>query len=588
MGGQVDVMILFTGVGTKTLIETLKLKFSLDEIKASLEKLTLIARGPKPTRVLSELGLKPSLIIPEPNTWREMLRTLDQKKVELKGKKVAVQEYGEPNKIFEAELKERGATVWPVQVYRAELPEDLTPLKNLVDEILNENVDVLMFTNATQVFHLMMVARQEGKAQELRRQLEKVVIGSVGPICSDTIRSFGLPVDIQPERPKMGALVAAVADGAEKIINAKNKNSLDIEILLKLPLKSKNVLYDSLFMRACRKEPTDRTPLWLMRQAGRYMKEYRELRAKVSFSDLCKNSDLAAEVTVDAAQKLGVDAAIIFSDILLLLEPLGFNLTYEEKGGPQITNPFRKTEDLKRLQSVDVLDSLRFVFDAIRKTRVSLQPDIPLIGFVGAPFTLVSYLIEGKSSKNFVLTKRMMYEHENTWHKLLEKITENLIPLLNEQIKAGAQAVQIFDSWAGCLTPEDYRRYVLPYSKRLIQGVTPGIPVISFATQTAGLLPILKQAGGDVIGVDWRVELDEAWRELGDVAIMGNLDPVILYSTKENIRVQAKRILNQAAGRPGHIFNLGHGVLPETPIENVLSLVQSVKELSQRPPHKRS
>jgi uroporphyrinogen decarboxylase len=314
-----------------------------------------------------------------------------------------------------------------------------------------------------------------------------------------------------------------------------------------------------------------------MRQAGRYMKEYRELRAKVSFLELCKNSDLASEVTVDAAHRLGVDAAIIFSDILILVEPLGFQLSYEKNEGPEIANPFRAASDLNRLRAVDPEASMGFVYDAIRKTRKALKPHIPLIGFCGAPFTVASYAIEGKGSKSFSLTKALMYKEPATWHAFLEKITEASIAHLNGQIAAGAQAVQIFDSWVGCLSPEDFRTHVLPHTKRLIKNITPGVPVISFGTQTSGFLPLLRQAGGDVIGVDWRIELDEAWDMLGDVAIQGNLDPQILLSDKKTIETQAKRILTQAAGRPGHIFNLGHGVLPATPLENVMHLIDVVK-----------
>jgi len=321
-----------------------------------------------------------------------------------------------------------------------------------------------------------------------------------------------------------------------------------------------------------------------MRQAGRYMKEYRELRAKVSFLDLCKNSDLAAEVTVDAAHRLGVDAAIIFSDLLMLVEPLGFDLSYGADQGPSIGNPFRSSSDLNRMKKVDPTESLSFALEAIRKTRQALKGDLPLIGFAGAPFTMASYIIEGKGSKNFVLTKRLMREEESAWNGLLERIATATIDYLNAQIQAGCQAIQIFDSWVGCLTPEDYRRFVFPHVKRLIASLRPGTPVISFGTQTGGLLPVMVEAGGDVIGVDWRIELDEAWSIVGpSQSIMGNLDPALLLTTKPEIERQAKRILSQAGGRPGHIFNLGHGVLPETPLENVLHLIDVVKKESQRP-----
>lgn len=341
-------------------------------------------------------------------------------------------------------------------------------------------------------------------------------------------------------------------------------------------------LHNSLFLKACRREKTPRTPVWLMRQAGRYMKEYRDLRSKVSFKALCKDSDLAAQVTVDAAHRLNVDAAIIFSDILLITEPLGFKLSYERDEGPAIQNPFRGRDDLKTLRPADAKESLGFVLEAIRKARAALKPDIPLIGFAGAPFTVASYLIEGGGSRQFMKTKALMYGDPNTWHSFLERITTATIDYLNAEAEAGAQAVQIFDSWVGCLSPEDYKRFVLPHAARLIKGVSFGIPVIHFGTQTAGLLPLMKEAGGQVIGVDWRIDLDKAWNLLGNVAIQGNLDPAVLLSHPEEIRRQAKRILDQANARPGHIFNLGHGVLPETPFENVVALIEAVRELSNR------
>jgi uroporphyrinogen decarboxylase len=424
----------------------------------------------------------------------------------------------------------------------------------------------------------MMLARQLGIAQEFKKAARKIVVASVGPTCTEALQKLGFEPDIEPERPMMGALVARAAQQSPKILDEKRKRPHDFAVPSAGTAKAGDALYDSLFLKACRREKTERTPIWLMRQAGRYMKEYRELRAKVSFLELCKNSDLASEVTVDAAHRLDVDAAIIFSDILIIVEPLGFQLSYEKNEGPEIANPFRGVADLKRLSPVDPEASMSFVFEAIRKTRRALKPNIPLIGFCGAPFTVASYAIEGKGSKNFSITKALMYKEPAAWHSFLEKITDASILYLNAQIAAGAQAVQIFDSWVGCLSPEDFRAYVLPHTRRLIKNIAPGVPVISFGTQTSGFLPLLRQAGGDVIGVDWRIELDEAWDMLGDVAIQGNLDPQILLSDKTIITAHAERILAQAAGRPGHIFNLGHGVLPATPLENVMHLIDVVKK----------
>ena len=333
-------------------------------------------------------------------------------------------------------------------------------------------------------------------------------------------------------------------------------------------------------MRACRREPVPYTPIWLMRQAGRYMREYREVREKTTFLELCKNPALAAEVTVTAVERLGVDAAIIFADILLILEPLGIELEFAKAEGPVIHNPVRKGSDVARLRELEDENALEFVYEAIRQTRSALKPDLPLIGFCGAPFTLASYMTEGGGSKNYVHTKRLMYDDAGAWHVMMALISRGLVKYLNAQITAGAQAVQLFDSWVGCLSPDDYREFVLPHTQSVIRGVTPGVPVIHFGTGTATLLELMREAGGDVIGLDWRVRLDEGWQRVGhDVAVMGNLDPVTLFAKQDVLRAQAKKILGHANGRVGHIFNLGHGILPETPVENVIALVEIVHGL---------
>jgi uroporphyrinogen decarboxylase len=580
--GQVDVVILMTGVGTRSLIKILSTKFPQEKIVAALAATKIVARGPKPVKALGEFGLKPTLAVPEPNTWREILKTLDAK-LDIQKKSVAVQEYGESNNLFLAELGARGAKVKTVRVYRAELPEDTGPLRKLARQIADGKFDVLLFTNATQVDNVMTIVREEGVSQEFRRALSNMVVASVGPSCTTVLRKYSLPVDLEPTRPMMGALVVEAADQSATLIETKKRRGPAVAGGSSPRNQPDNVLHNSLFLRACRREKTERTPIWLMRQAGRYMKEYRELRAKVSFIDLCKNSELCAEVTVDAAHRLNVDAAIIFSDLLMIVEPLGFELSYGKDQGPAIGNPFRSAADLKRLKEVDPHSSLNFTLAAIQMTRSQLRPDLPLIGFAGAPFTLASYLIEGKGSKNFAFTKKLMHEDEKTWNALLEKITTSTAAYLNAQIHAGCQAIQIFDSWVGCLNPGDYARFVAPHLSRLISSLTPGVPVISFGTQTGGFLTEMSEAGGDVIGVDWRVELDEAWTIIGpDKAIMGNLDPTVLLSSKEEIARQAQRILKQVDGRPGHIFNLGHGVLPETPLENVLHLIEFVRKESAR------
>jgi uroporphyrinogen decarboxylase len=334
-------------------------------------------------------------------------------------------------------------------------------------------------------------------------------------------------------------------------------------------------------MRACHREAVPYTPIWLMRQAGRYMKEYRDVRARMSFLELCKTPELAAEVTVTAAERLGVDAAIIFADILLIIEPMGLQLEFNKGEGPVIHNPARSAVDVDRLREVDDVEALSFVFTAIRETRKALRQDLPLIGFAGAPFTLASDIVEGGASKNYVHTKSLMYNDSGAWHAMMSLIARGLIRYLNAQIEAGAQAVQLFDSWVGALSPDDYREYVLPHTRNVIRGVHSGTPVIHFGTGTSALLELMREAGGDVIGLDWRVRLDEGWERIGyDVSVMGNLDPVALFANQKHLRSQAKLILEQAGGRPGHIFNLGHGILPDTPVENVIALVEAVHEMS--------
>lgn len=337
---------------------------------------------------------------------------------------------------------------------------------------------------------------------------------------------------------------------------------------------------DSAMMLACRKSPT-RTPVWLMRQAGRYMASYRKLRSRTSFLELCKNSDLACEITMLPVEELGVDAAIIFSDILLILEPLGAQLRFAAGEGPIIDNNILEESDAYKLHEESVIGPLSFVFDAIRKTRSVLSKDLPLIGFCGAPFTLAAYLIEGGKVGNLARTKTFMYKYPDAWQHMLNILTTASVEYLSEQIKAGADILQIFDSWVGCLSPSDFNQYVLPFSKRLVSAVKDKAPTIYFGTDTASLLDSIGQTGCQIIGIDWRTDLSKAWKSLDyRPAIQGNLDPLILFSDKENIAAQTKRILAEAAGKPGHIFNLGHGILPETPYDNVKYLVDLVHELS--------
>ncbi len=337
------------------------------------------------------------------------------------------------------------------------------------------------------------------------------------------------------------------------------------------------------FLRACRREPVDCTPVWFMRQAGRYMEEYQTVRAKHSILEVCKTPELAAQVTLQPVERFPLDAAIIFADILLPLEPMGISLEFAEGEGPIIHNPVRDRAGVDRLRVTDG-EELRFLEEAIRQTRSALAGRIPLIGFAGAPFTLASYVIEGGGSRNYVKTKQIMYGEPDAWHALMDKLAQVVTAYLRRQIQAGAQAVQLFDSWVGCLSPGDYAEYVLPHVRRVFEGLaTEGVPTIHFGTGTATLLKLMRAAGGDVIGVDWRVPLDEAWAALGhDVAVQGNLDPVALFAPQHEIERRVEDIIKRAGHRPGHIFNLGHGILPKTPVDHVAATAELVHKLSQR------
>jgi uroporphyrinogen decarboxylase len=320
-----------------------------------------------------------------------------------------------------------------------------------------------------------------------------------------------------------------------------------------------------------------------MRQAGRYMPEYRAVRARLGFLELCRHPEAAAEVTLQPVERLGVDAAILFADILLVLEPLGVGLEFTAGDGPRIARPVRSAASARALPAVDVDDAVGFVFDTVARVRKALADRVPLIGFAGAPFTLASYLIEGGPSREFLLTKAFMREEPEAWAAMMTRLADITGAYLNGQIEAGAQAVQLFDSWVGTLSPSDYRQLVEPHSRRAIRALRPGVPVIHFGVGTGGLLERMKAAGGDVIGLDWRVDLGAAWERLGpDIAVQGNLDPAVLLAGPEAIRRAAREILQAAAGRPGHVFNLGHGIHKETPVDHVRALVDMVHEMSAR------
>jgi uroporphyrinogen decarboxylase len=339
----------------------------------------------------------------------------------------------------------------------------------------------------------------------------------------------------------------------------------------------------SRFLKACRREPVDATPVWFMRQAGRYMQEYRTLRAQYSLLEICRTPDLATEVTLQPIRRLEVDAAILFSDLLLPLAPMGLPFDFIKGEGPQIERPIDGPADIERLRVFEPRERLGYVLDAIRQIQRELVGRIPLIGFAGAPFTLASYAIEGGHSNNFAKTKSLMYGHPDDWHRLCEKLSSVVADYLVAQIEAGVDVVQVFDSWVGALDTSDYREFALPHTRAIFEAVGTRVPTIHFGTGTATILEELRDAGGDVIGVDWRIPIDEAWERIGeDHAVQGNLDPTLLLGPPTRMMQQTDAILRRVAARPGHIFNLGHGILPSTPVEHVQMLAHYVHTASRR------
>jgi uroporphyrinogen decarboxylase len=350
---------------------------------------------------------------------------------------------------------------------------------------------------------------------------------------------------------------------------------------------SKQSTTDSRFVRACLRQQVDRTPVWFLRQAGRYMPEYMAVRRQHSLLDICRTPDVAAEVTITAAERLDVDAAIIFADLLLPFAPMGLDFEFVNGEGPVVHQPIRTREQIEALRT-DRADELVYVAKAIEKVRAHFAAPradgdrLGIIGFIGAPFTLASYMIEGGSSRNYVEMKRLMYSDPSSWSLLLDKLNAVLVEYAAQQVQAGADVIQIFDSWAGALAVNDYREFVLPHTRELVQRVKAlGVPVIYFGVDTASLLSTMRETGCDVLGLDWRVPLDEGWKLAGDMCgVQGNLDPIALFAPQDLLKQRVKDVLDKAANRPGHIFNLGHGIVPGTPVENVIAVSKWVKELS--------
>lgn len=595
MTGQVDLIIFTTGGGVRRLVEQVERHVDRERFLSAINDVATIVRGPKPAAALSELGIKPTYCTAQPHTWREILQVTDQH-LQVANQVVGLQEYGEPNASLLAGLEARGAGVISLKLYHWELPDDTAEVEANLRKIAEGKIDIVLFTSSRQVVNMLHIAERSGIADQVRQGLRAAAIGSIGPDTSATLRMNDLPVDVEPSHPTMEQLIEVLAADVGDLLAKKRwlsqaapakaagqRNSAGAAESQVAALDKNDPAYESAFLKACRREEVPYTPIWLMRQAGRYMPEYRAVREKVGFLELCKNPSLCAEVMITAVKRLGVDAAIIFSDLLPILEPMGMDLEFSKGDGPVIHNPVREARDVDRVLELESVESLSFVMETVRETRAGLPSGIPVIGFAGSPFTLASYVIEGGASRNFLHTKTLMYRDSGAWTVLMSRLARAIGRYLNAQIAAGAHAVQLFDSWVGCLGPDDYRRYVLPHLKAVIDSLPAGVPVINFGTGNPALLPLQAEAGGAVVGVDWRIRLDDAWRAIGyDRAVQGNLEPVVLFADRAEIRRRAQEVLRQAGGRSGHIFNLGHGILPQTPVDNAIALVDAVHELSAK------
>jgi len=577
--GEFDFLILFTGVATRTFLEILQTKISKEKILQGLAKTKIVVRGPKPTTVCNIWGIPIAYTAPQPNTWQEIINILQADNL-LQNKTVGVLEYGNRNFPFIRELETMGAKVLPLKVYQWGFPDDLTPLNKAIDEMIAEKVDLILFTSANQADNFLEIARSRHLELPLRRALAKTAIFSIGPFCSERLRELQIFADYEVSPNKMEDLVEAAFKHGPMLVKKKNQRAkhawAKVEDCFKIS-QAKELLQNSHLLKACRLEKTDTIPIWLMRQAGRYMAEYQLQRKGTSFLEFCKNPQICMDATITAVERLGVDAAIIFSDILLILEPMGLKLDFKETG-PLIENPIRDLAAIEKLSPPMIEESLGFVLEAIRLTRKNLHPRIPLIGFCGAPFTLASYMIEGKGSKNFIPTKMIMHSNPETWHLLMEKLVAALSDYLSAQVTAGCQVLQIFDSWVGCLSPQDFEKFVLPHTQKLIAQLPKNIPVIYFGVNTQALLPYFTKLGCQVIGLDWHANLNQLSPGYEKICIQGNLDPVLLFSKPKDFLPEVERILKSAGNRPGFIFNLGHGILPETPVDHVLALVDYVHE----------
>ena len=576
--GDVGIVIFMTGVGFEYLFELAGRQVDRQRYLDALSDVTTIARGPKALAALKKAGIP----APLPRPHRTRGATSSRCRSAIAGRPQDGRFAGAWR--FEFQLNRGlGSAAPKCSTYRSIAGHYLKTHAHW-----KRTSGVWWLDNWTLFFLLrhrkscmLRIARELGVEAELHAALQTTVVGAIGEVTGQMVHEVQWPVDIQPDRPQLSALVQLAVERGRELVQHKRSIQVTLSEPTVPPQPETAPWYDGPFMRACRREPTAVTPIWLMRQAGRYMAEYRAVRKQVSFLELCKDPALCSEVMCTAVKKLGVDAAIVFSDLLPILEPMGFELEFVGGTGPVIHNPVRTLPDVDRVLELEGVDSLHFVMEAVRQTRNDLPADIPLIGFAGAPFTLASYTIEGGASRNYLNTKTLMYRDSGAWNATHGAAYSCGDAVLECADRGRAQCVQLFDSWVGCLGPADYRQHVLPYVKWIVEHITAGVPVIYFGTGNPALLPLMREAESTVVGVDWRVQLDDAWQMIGlDRAIQGNLDPCVLLADPALIRRQAAAVLEMAAGRPGHIFNLGHGVLLQTPVDHAVALVDAVHEIS--------
>jgi len=607
--GMVDAVIFRTGAGVAHYLQEISRQHDATRVMDLLSDSQVIAASPLAAEALVAASIKPIHAfadgshanrsqLPQPTgSWRSTLIALDRhyQPQDPTGNAMLNMSFGledcEDWFSLSSGLEARGARVVPIPVFACATPVRKNSVADFFEQLEVLNIQVLLFNSPLEASKLAFLAKRFSRARLTNHLLNHHIVIAVGNDTHEILADRGFPVDLTLPKSKSPDQSTALSSEALETMAAsitqlqsRKQNSY---IKMSGPSTSSNdpnaPWYNSPFMKACRGEPTDVTPVWMMRQAGRYMSEYREVRANVSFLDLCANPQLCSEVMCTAVEKLGVDAAIIFSDLLPILVPMGCDLEFVKGDGPVIHNPVRTAKDIDRIKPLDSNAELEFVMETVRQTRQDLPADMPLIGFAGAPFTLASYMIEGGSSRNYAATKQIMFSDPSAWDQLMQHLVTSISIYLKGQIEAGAQCVQLFDSWAGCLSFEDYSKRVHPYVQQIIASLPADVPVINFATGNPALLPLLADTRASVIGIDWRTRLDDAWQTVGyDRAVQGNLDPTVLLTNPDEIRRQAKFVLDQAAGRAGHIFNLGHGILPMTPVENAVALVDIVHELSSK------